>query len=143
MTSIKQIQKEKLTAMKTKDTAKVSTLNLLIAEIEKEMKLTGATELTEDQVITVINRQIKKLEKEIEAYIAVGRGTEKQEYEKIVLYSYLPRQLTEDELRAEVKKAIGLTMNGKIKNPMQYLSKELKGKADMKLVSQIVKELSK
>ena len=138
MTSITQIQKDKLTAMKAKETAKVSTLNLLIAEIQTEMKKTGANDLTEDQLITVINRQIKKLDKEIESYVAVNRGTEKQEAEKAVLFNYLPKQLTVDEIRAEVALAVEMTVKGEIKNPMQYLSK-LKGKANMKDVQALVK----
>jgi uncharacterized protein YqeY len=140
MTSIQQIKKDKLFAMRGGDTAKVSTLNLLIAEIEKEMKLTGATDLTEDQLITVINRQIKKLDKEIESYLAVRRGVEKQKAEKQVLLSYLPKQLDEDEIREVVAHAVELVVRGEIKNPMQYLGQRLKGKANMKDVQAMVKE---
>jgi hypothetical protein len=141
MTSIAQIKKDKLFAMRGGDTAKVSTLNLLIAEIEKEMKLTGATDLTEDQVITVINRQIKKLDKEIEAYVEVGRSTEKQEAEKIVLFSYLPKQLTEEELKEMVAGIVATSKT--IGEAMKSLSAQLKGKADMGKVSKMVKELQK
>ena len=141
MTSIAQIQKDKLFAMKAKETGKVSTLNLLIAEIQTEMKKTGATDLTEEQLIAVINRQIKKLDKEIEAYKAVGRGTGSQELEKEILFTYLPKQLTIEEIRSHVIHAIELREIGEIKNPMQYLGQKLKGKANMKDVQAVVKEM--
>lgn len=134
-----QIKEDAKQAMRAKEKEKLSTLRLLTAELEKEMKLTGVNELTDEQVQTVISRQIKKLDKEIESYVAVNRATEKQEAEKEVLFSYLPKQLTEAEIHNEILVALALVKSGDIKNPMQYLSK-LKGKADMGLVSRIVKE---
>lgn len=141
--SIEQIKKDQIQAMKNKETAKLSTLRLLVSEIETEMKKTGATELSEDQLVDVVNRQIKKLNKEIESYVAVGRSTEKQDAEKQVLLAYLPEQLSENEIRNQVAYAVSLTISGQIRNPMQYLSKELKGKANMGLVMQMVKQLEK
>lgn len=141
MTSIAQIQKDKLFAMKAKETGKVSTLNLLIAEIQTEMKKTGATDLTEGQLIAVINRQIKKLDKEIEAYTAVGRGTQSQELEKQILFTYLPKQLGEEELKQIVAGIVATSKT--IGEAMKSLSAQLKGKADMGKVSKMVKELQK
>jgi uncharacterized protein len=140
---VNKIKADAIEAMRNKEAEKLSTLRLLVAELEKEKvahKLTEVTGLSDEQAQTVINRQIKKLDKEIEAYQAVNRGTEKQEVEKIVLLSYLPTQLSESEIRELVAHAVNLVVRGEIKNPMQYLSKELKGKADMGLVSRIVKE---
>lgn len=125
--------------------AKLSTLRLLVAELEKEKvqhKLSEISGLTDEQAQSVISRQIKKLDAEMDSYIAVGRSTEKQEAEKALLITYLPKQLTEEEIIAEVKHAIELTSKGEIKNPMQYLSKACKGKADMKKVQAFVKELA-
>lgn len=141
---ITQIQSDTKQALLNKEKAKLSTLRLLIADLEKEkvtLKLSTVSELKDEQVTTVINRSIKKLDKEIESYIAVGRGVESQESEKKVLQSYLPEQLSEAEIREIVKHSFDLVTRGEIKNPMKYLSQRLKGRADMKLVSEIAKEL--
>jgi uncharacterized protein len=141
---VNRIKADSIQAMRDKNATKLSTLRLLVAELEKEkvsMKLTEVSGLSDVQTEAVISRQIKKLDKEIESYVAVGRETTNQEVEKELLLTYLPKQLTEEEVRVEVAHALNLVANGDIKNPMQYLGKELKGKADMKLVQTIVKEM--
>lgn len=141
---ITQIRQELSNALKARDNAKLSTLRLLLAELEKEkiaQKLGNIGHLTNEQVENVISRQIKKLDKEIESYVAVGRTVESQELEKKLLQSYLPEQLSEDEIREVVVHAISLVKRGEIDNPMRYLSQRLRGIADMGLVSKIVKEI--
>lgn len=144
MTTVGQIKSDSVKAFKARDKAKDSTLRLLISELEKEKvqhKFSEIGDLSSEQVLEVINRQIKKLQKEKEAYLEVGRDTEKQDDELEVLKVYLPKQLNEDEIRKEVAHAVELVHRNEIKNPMQYLGQKLKGKADMKLVQQIVKEI--
>lgn len=140
---LEQIKSEQVEAMKSKNKDKLSTLRLLVAELEKEKIALKASELTDSQVETVISKQIKKLDKEIEAYVAVGRSVESQNAEKELLLTYLPKQATEEEIRELIFLALALTKKGEVKNPMQHLSKELKGKADMSLVSKILKEIQK
>ena len=140
---LEKIKRDSITAMKEGNKNKLAWLRLLIAEIEKEKISLKAETMTDEQTQMVVTRQIKKLDKEIEAYVAVNRETENQESEKEMLLSYLPKQLTEDEIREVVNHSIELVQRGEIKNPMQYLSTRLKGKADMGLVSKIVKELNK
>lgn len=132
-------------AMRNKEAEKLSTLRMLLAELEKEkvsLKLSDVSQLTKDQVLAVVNRQLKKLDKEIESYIAVNREVSKQQAEQEVLRSYLPQQLKEDEIREVILHTLDLVKRGEIDVPMKYLSQRLKGKADMKLVQQLVKELS-
>lgn len=136
---LKKIKDDRITAMKNKDKATRDTLELLLAKIEKE-KIALKAELTKEQIEVVIARTLKELDKEIEAYKAVSRETKSQEIEKELLLSYMPKQLTEDEIHAEIAHAVSLVERGEIKNPMQYLSNKLKGKANMGLVMKIVKE---
>lgn len=136
---LKKIKDDRITAMKNKDKATRDTLELLLAKIEKE-KIALKAELTKEQIEVVIARTLKELDKEIEAYKAVSRETKSQEIEKELLLSYMPKQLTEDEIRVEIAHAVSLVERGEIKNPMQYLSNKLKGKANMGLVMKIVKE---
>jgi len=146
MSLVTKIKSDSVQAMKDKDKDKLSTLRLLISELEKEKvskKLSDVTDLTDEQAQAVISRQIKKLDKEIEAYVGAGRSTESQETEKELLKTYLPKQATEEEIRELAYKADSLVRNRKIKNAMQFLSQELRGKADMKLVAKIAKEVQK
>ena len=136
---LKKIKDDRITAMKNKDKATRDTLELLLAKIEKE-KIALKAELTKEQIEVVIARTLKELDKEMEAYKAVSRETKSQETEKELLLSYMPKQLTEDEIRVEIAHAVSLVERGEIKNPMQYLSNKLKGKANMGLVMKIVKE---
>lgn len=134
---LEKIKKDRIEAMKSGDTAKRSTLQLLLAKIEKAQIDNKAT-LTKEQIESVISKSLKELDKEIESYIEVNRSTESQELEKELLLTYLPKQLDEEEIKQHVEHAIDLTAKGEIKNPMQYLSMALKGKADMKLVSKLL-----
>jgi uncharacterized protein YqeY len=148
MTIVEKIRRDIIEAMKNKTEEGrliLSTLRLLISELEKEkvaLKLADITKLTDDQTTAVINRQVKKLDKEIEAYVEVGYSTEKQETEKKVLITYLPTQLTEAEVEAIVTEVVNNVKkyNGKIGQVMKELSAQLKGRADMKVVSKIAKE---
>lgn len=142
------IKADSIVAMKNKENAKLSTLRLLIAELEKEkvsLKLADVKGLSDEQAQAVISRQVKKLDKEIEAYVAVGRTTEAQEVEKELLQSYLPKQLTDEEIHDIVAEiAMQAKESGQnIGMAMKQLSAKLKGKADMGKVSKLARELLK
>lgn len=144
-TLVNQIKADSIQAMKDKDTAKLATLRLLIAELEKEKvahKLTEVTGLSDAQAEAVISRQVKKLNKEMEAYIKVGQGVEKQEAEKVLLQSYLPKQLTDEEL-TEIIVEIGtsvLNSGQQIGQALKEVAQRVKGKADMGKASKLTKD---
>lgn len=131
-------------AMKTQDKERLATIRLARAAIlfvEKNEQ----RELTDDDVIGLLAKEIKQRKDAIEAV----EGTDRLEYvEKIrreieILSGYLPRQMTVDEIRQLVQNVIarvgaqGPKDTGKV---MAALMPEVKGKADGKLVSQFVKE---
>lgn len=141
MTLLSNIKQDRITAMKNGDKATRETLQLLLAKVEKA-QIENKAELTDEQVQAVISKNIKELDKEMESYIAVGRPTDSQEKEKELLLSYLPKQLTEDEIKAVIAEFAKNTADTgmKIGEAMKELSTILKGKADMKLVSKLAKE---
>ncbi len=142
----KKIKEDMKSALLNKEKAKLSTLRLLVAKLENEkvkLKLREISELNNDQTYSVISNNIKEINKEIESYENVGRDTSKQIKEINLLTSYLPKQATEKEIRESAYHAVALVNRREIKNPMQYLSQRLKGKADMNLVVKIVKEVQK
>ncbi|EPC8411052.1 GatB/YqeY domain-containing protein [Bacillus thuringiensis] len=135
---MKTIKNDMIQAMKDKDKVKVVALRMLLATFEKERIALKVPELNEDQIITCINREIKAIDQEIEGLVKAGRSTLDQEYQKTVLQAYLPKQLTQEEVVALITEVVGRTSN--MGMAMKELTPQLKGKADMKQVSQLVKE---
>ena len=137
---------EKLTAdmkvaMREKDKDKLSTIRLVITDLKNEQIKFKAELLTTEQEEIVLNRYIKKLEKEIESYVEVGKDTTKQEAEKELILSYLPKKLTEAEIVAIIDETIsevGATSKKEMGKVMTALKQKFQNNADMSLVSKLV-----
>ena len=113
---------------------------------EKQEKLEKESALTDEEVLEVISSEIKKRKEAIDLYEKGNRpelaGKEKKEVE--ILQSYLPEQLSEEEIKKIAEEAIGKVGAKEIKDMgkvMGIITPQVKGKADMSLVSKIVKEL--
>ena len=131
-------------AMKAKDTAKVSTLRLLLSEI-KNREIDKRGELADDEVIAVIQKAVKQRKESIEQYEKAGRSelVEKEKRELEILESYLPQPLTEEELDAlidETIKEVGATSVKDMGKVMKAIMPKVRGRADGKLVDQKVRE---
>lgn len=136
---MKAAMKEKESGKKKLSVIRMVRSSLKNAEIDKK------SELTEEEVLDVIAREVKKRRDSLDEYLKVGRediaNGLKEEVE--ILMEYLPEQLSEPEIRALVKdvvdevKPTGPKDMGKV---MGKLMPKVKGKADGKLVNQIVKE---
>ena len=139
--------KEKLaedlkSSMKNKDTVRKNTVQLVrtaILQVEKDNKVT----LDDEDILEVIAKQRKD---SLPEYEKSGRedliSQLKQEME--CLMEYLPKQLTEDELRPIVEegvKAVGATSMKDMGKVMEYVMPKVKGRADGKAVSTIAKSL--
>jgi uncharacterized protein len=145
MTLLQTIQKDMKDAMLNKEKEKLSTLRLLLATIEKkkvEKKLKDLTDVTNNDILESISKNIKVLDQEIESLENVGRDTSKQQAEKALLTTYLPKQLTQEEIEEQVRVIVSVTKRagGNIGVAMKEASAKMKGKADMKLVSELVKK---
>lgn len=133
------------TAMKEKDALRKDTIQLIrsgILQIEKDNKI----ELDDEGVIEVISKQLKSRRDSMPDFVKSGREDliEKLKQEMDVLLSYLPEQLSEDEIRKIVKEAIDETGAATIKDMgkvMGLVTSKVKGRADMKVVGGFVKEL--
>lgn len=138
---LEQIKNDMKLAMKNKEKEKLSTLRLLISAINNKKIELRVDELSDQQIHEVIFSEIKKLDQEIEGVRKAGRDDSSQLAQKAILQSYLPPQLTEDEIRELVKQIIeseGITSKKEKGKLMKTLTPQVKGKADMKLVAQIV-----
>nr|WP_039734883.1 GatB/YqeY domain-containing protein [Desulfotomaculum nigrificans] len=132
-------------AMKAKDKLKVDTIRMVNAAI-KNAEINAKKELSESEVIDVIAREIKMRRDALEEYKKANRPEEmaKIKEEIDILMAYMPKQLSESEIRQIVQKTINQTSAQGAKDMgkvMGILMPKVKGKADGKLVSNIVKEL--
>lgn len=135
-------------AVKDKDEVKRETLNMLKSAIKyREIELrSSGKELTEDEVISVIQKEIKKRKEAIELYEKGGRGdlVSKEKRELEILESYLPKQLSEEEIEniiKEVINSVGATSPSDIGKVMKEVMPKVKGRADGSLVKKIAENL--
>lgn len=134
-------------AMLAKEEMRLSTIRMLKSAIQyHEIQKGGAGyEATDEDVLEVVGREIKKRKESIELYEKGGRQelADKEKKELEILQTYLPEQLSEDEVRKLVADAISLTGAKTIQEMgkvMGALMPQTKGKADGQLVSSIVRE---
>ena len=140
-----QINQAIKTAMRAKDKVRLSTLRDIKSKIMVEATAASGQEIT-DAVVLKICMKLHKQRKETYAlYKEQGReDLAKEEREQAeIIEAFLPKMLSEDEIRAEVVetiKAIGASGPQDMGKCMGVLTKKLAGKADGKLISSIVRE---
>ncbi len=130
--------------MKNKEELRLSTLRFLLAALHNA-KIEKRQELSDEDIVSAVQRQIKQRKESIEGFEKGGRVdlAEKEQKELSILQEYLPEQLSETEIEQLVDKTVkdlsasSITDMGKV---MGKLSGELKGKADMGVVSSLVKK---
>ena len=133
------------TAMKEKDTLKKDTVQLIrsgILQFEKDNKV----ELDDEGVMEIITKQLKSRRDSLPDFVKSGREDliEKLNKEIEILLSYLPEQLSEEEIAKIVEEAIAETGAASVKEMgkvMGIVNPKLKGRADMKVVGALVKKL--
>lgn len=132
-------------AMKNKDSQRRDVLRLLSSAF-KQVEIDTQKDVTADQAQDILQKEAKKRRESIAELTKAGRAEQLavEEYELALIEEFLPRQLTEAEIRTLVQQAI--TMSGAsggkdMGRVMGTLQPQTKGRADGKLVSQIVKEL--
>ena len=139
MNLIEKINVDLKSAMKEGDKTKLTTVRSIRALILEFEKSGSGKELTGEEEIKLLSSAAKKRKDSIEQFKNAGRNdlAEKEEAELNILMSYLPKQLTEEEIDKEVKR-IGEEINAISKDDfpklMPEVMKQLKGKADGKLV---------
>lgn len=144
MSKLKQKLMEDLkTAMKEKDNTKKGVINLIRAGIQN-FEIENKRELTEEEEIKIVQREMKQTNQSLEEALKVNReDIVKSERTKIlIIEDYLPKQLTVNEL-LEIIISLGIDKNASIGHAIGLVMKEVAGRADGKIVSQIVREYLK
>ncbi|WP_050462380.1 GatB/YqeY domain-containing protein [Herbaspirillum autotrophicum] len=138
-----QITEDMKAAMRAKDAGKLGTIRLITAAM-KQKEVDERIELTDTLVLGIIEKMIKQRKDSISQFEAGGRQdlADIEKAELVILSAYMPAGLTEDEVKAEVQAAIaavgaaGPQDMGKV---MGVLKPKLAGRADMTVVSALVK----
>ncbi len=120
------------------------TLMTTISRAEREGE--ALRELSDEEIVQLIAREVKKREEAIEAYLKGNRQdlAEEEQAELEILRKYLPRQLTPEEIEARAREVIaevGATGPRDMGKVMKVLMAEMRGRADGKEVSRIVRDL--
>lgn len=133
-------------AMKAKDQAALRGIRAIKSAILLYNTSGSAEALTEEKEIALLQKLIKQRQDSLDIYQKQGRDdlavVEKEEIE--VIMRYLPKQLSEEEIRASVKsimERLGATTMKDMGRVMGEASKEMAGKADGKTISAIVKSM--
>lgn len=139
------LQADMKQALKSGEKLRLSTLRMLISSIKNE-SIEKRMELTDEEVITVIQREVKQRRNAIEEYKKGNRDDlVKQADEEIAfLEAYLPKQLSDEELEALVKETmaeVSIASPKEMGKLMAKLMPKVKGKADGNRVQAIVKQL--
>ena len=130
-------------SMLAKDAARTSTLRMLKSAIDYHKIEKKQEALTDADVTAVIKKQIKQRQDSIEGFEKGGRAdlVEKEKAELVVLKSYLPEELSPAQVEEIVKAAItevGATTKAEMGKVMKAIQAKTAGRADNRLVSQLV-----
>jgi len=131
-------------AMKSGDSVKLNTIRSIRAQIIELSKRGTSTGISPEEETTILLSAVKKRKEAIEIYEKAGRkdlaDQEKREFD--IISSYLPKQISREEVEVIVKKIIkdvGATSFKDFGKVMPIAMKELKGQIDGKVIQEVVK----
>ena len=131
-------------AMKARDKVRLNTVRMIKSALMNE-KIKAGHDLTAEEELTVLSREKKQREESIEEFTKANRKdlADETKQELTIVESYLPKQMTQEELNQAVSSAIaevnaqGKSDFGKV---MKVLMPKIKGKADGKAASDVVRK---
>jgi len=138
-----QITEDMKVAMRAKDAARLGAIRLLLAAM-KQREVDERVELSDADIIAIIDKMNKQRRDSISQYEAAGRQelADVEKFEMSVLQTYMPQQLSEAEITAAIDEAItatGAASPQDMGKVMGMLKPKLAGRADMSKVSALIK----
>lgn len=145
MTLSERIESAMRDAMRARDERRTSTLRMAMAAAHNE-RIARGRDLTDDEVVDVLTRQVKQRRESSAIYRDAGREDRAtaEEAEAAILAEFLPAQLDESEVEALAREAIaetGASAPRDVGRVMGALAPRTKGRADGRLVSDVVRRL--
>ena len=139
-----QLTEDMKSAMRAKETGRLSAVRLIISEVKRK-ELDEQTQLDDTQVLAVIEKMIKQRKDSISQFEAGNRPdlADIEKAEMVILSAYMPAGLSDEEIAAEVAAAVaetGATGPQDMGKLMGVLKPKLAGRADMTVVSGLVKK---
>ncbi len=130
-------------ALRAQDKARLSTIRLMLAELKK-VEVDERIVLPEDRIISILDKMIKQRRDSVKQYNDGGRPelADAEAAEIEVIQEFMPQALSEEEITAIVNQAIadaGATSMQDMGKVMNAVRPQLAGRADMAIVSQLVK----
>jgi uncharacterized protein YqeY len=141
-----QLNEDLKAAMRAKDENRIGAIRMLKAAISnfELARAKDAQPPTEADYLSVVEKQVKQRRESIEMYKQGNRPelAAKEEAEIAALQGYMPKQLSRDEIKAEVAGIIAALGTKEFPKVMREAAAKLKGRADGKMVNEVVKELT-
>jgi uncharacterized protein YqeY len=143
MTLQQRIESAMREAMLARDIRRTGTLRMAMAAFQNR-RIELGRDLTDEDVIDVLSKQMKQRRESIEHFKAAGRDSmvQVEEEESAIIAEFLPQPLSEDELRDLVSAAIaetGASSPAELGKVMGRLAPQVKGRADGKALSEMVR----
>lgn len=137
------IREDMKAAMRSHDAARLSTIRLLLAAI-KQREIDEQIEAGDEDVLAVIGKMVKQRRDSVEQYRSGGREdlAANEQAEIDVLSTYLPQQLSDEEVTAIVEEAVaevGMTGMAAMGKVMSVVKPRVNGRADLGKVSALIK----
>ncbi|MBU5265882.1 GatB/YqeY domain-containing protein [Virgibacillus proomii] len=148
MTLLEKLNQDMKQAMKNKDKETLSVIRMVKASLQNESIKLGKDVLSEDEELTILSREVKQRKDSLQEFKSAEREdlVQKTETELHILEKYMPKQLTNEELKAIVQSTIeevNATSKKDIGKVMSAIMPKVKGRADGSQINKLVqKQLS-
>ncbi|MFZ3588203.1 GatB/YqeY domain-containing protein [Bacillus sp. DJP31] len=145
MSLLERLNNDMKQAMRNKEKEKLSVIRMVKASLQNEAIKLKTSELSEDDDLTVLSREVKQRKDSLLEFIKAGREdlVDKLKAEIIVLEEYLPKQLSEEEISEIVKETmeeVNASSKADMGKVMSAIMPKVKGKADGGLVNRLVQQ---
>ncbi len=145
MSLLERLNNDMKQAMKNKEKDKLSVIRMVKASMQNEAIKLGVKELSEEQELTVLSRELKQRKDSLHEFDKAGRAdlVEKLRTEIAIVELYMPKQLSEEEVAEMVKQTIlevGAKSKADMGKVMSAIMPKVKGKADGSLVNKFVQQ---
>ncbi|WP_174730145.1 GatB/YqeY domain-containing protein [Mesobacillus harenae] len=132
-------------AMRNKEKDRLTTIRMIKASLQNEAIKLGKQELSEEEELTVLSREVKQRKDSLQEFEKAGREdlVEKLRNELNYVEFYMPQQLNEEEISEIVQETIaetGATSKAEMGRVMSAIMPKVKGKADGSLVNKLVQQ---
>lgn len=127
-------------AMKARDVNRLSVLRYMMSEI-KNREIDAKHELSDEEVVELLRREVKRRSEAIDQFESGGRSdlANQEKSELAIIETFLPQLMTKEQVETIVDNVLAGSETKDFGSVMKSVMQEIKGKADGKLVSEVVK----